>query len=264
MRYLLSIFVLTFSLSASTYYAKVEPYRVYSIKSTVSGEVISVFNELEGRVSNGEVLIEIDSTLNKKELTSSKEKLASLKRTVELVGKNLRNSKEVERIREESYERIKNLKTKSRTSKDAELVNLINASNQVLSLENSLENLKVSISDLEFKIASLEDSIKRKSISIDKGFFVYKIHINRGDFVNAGTLLVDAYDISKGKLTIFLSREDVEDAKSKMIYINDKKSNFKIDKIWKVADTQNISSYRAEIIIAAPKRFSELLKIELK
>ena len=264
MKYLLSLFVLALSLNASVYYAKVEPYEAYSIKATVSGEVVSVFNEAEGRVSGGGVLIEIDSALNKKELKSSKAKLESLKRTVVLVEKNIRNSKEVERIREESYDRIKNLKTKSQVSKDAELVNLINASNQVLSLENSLENLKVSISDLEFKVASLEDNIARKRVSIDKGFFIYKIHINRGNFVNAGTLLVDAYDISKGKLTIFLSREDVGDAKSKTIYINGKKSDFKIEKIWRVTDTQNISSYKAEIIIPAPKRFSELLRVELK
>ena len=264
MKYLLSLFVLALNLNASIYYAKVEPYEAYSIKATASGEVISAFNEAEGKISNGGILLQIDDFLNKKELKSSKTKLESLTRTMELTSKNVRNSKEVERIRKENYKKIKDLKTKSRTSKDAELINLINASNQVLSLENSLENLKVSISDLEFKIASLKDTIEKKSVNIKKGFLIYKTYVNEGDFVNVGTPLVDAYDISKGKLTIYLSKEDVDQAKNSVIYINDKKSSYKIDKIWSVVDTQNISSYKTEIIIPAPKRFSELLKIEFK
>ena len=93
---------------------------------------------------------------------------------------------------------------------------------------------------------------------------IYKTYVNEGDFVNIGAPLVDAYDISKGKLTIFLSKEDVEKAPSSVMYINDKATKIKIDKVWKVVDTQNISSYRTEIIVPAPKRFSELLKIEFK
>ena len=264
MKYLLTICILALSLNASIYYAKVEPYVEHSIKASVSGEVVSLFKEAEGKVSNGGVLIQIDDFLNTKELKSSKTKLSSLKRTMELTQKNVSNSKEVERIREKNYKKIKDLKTKSRTSKDAELINLINASNQVLNLENSLENLKVSISDLEFKIATLEDSIAKKSVKISKGFLIYKTYVDKGDFVNVGAPLVDAYDISKGKLTIYLSKEDVDKAKNSSIYINDKKSDYKLDKIWKVVDTQNISSYKAEIIIPAPERFSELLKIEFK
>jgi len=264
MKYILTVLALAIGLNASVYYAKVEPYEAYSIKASASGEVVSVFKEAEGKVSNGGVLLQIDDFLNKKELKSSKIKLLSLKKTMELTNENMRNSKEVENIRKSNYKKIKNLKTKSRTSKDAELINFINASNQVLSLENSLENLKVSINDLEFKIASLEDTIAKKSVNIKKGFLIYKTYVNEGDFVNVGMPLVDAYDISKGKLTIYLSKEDVDNAKNSVIYINDKKSSYKVDKIWSVVDTQNISSYKAEIIIPAPKRFSELLKIEFK
>lgn len=264
MKYLLSLFVLALSLNASVYYAKVDPYKSFSIKATASGEVVSVYSEAEGKVSNGGVLIQQDDFLNQKELVTSQQKLEFLKRTLELTQINVNNSKKVEKIRADNYERIKDLKTKSKTSKDAELINLLNASNQVVSLENSLENLKVSISDLEYKIASLKDIINKKSIKINKGFLIYEIHVTKGDFVNVGTPLVEAYDISKGKLTIFLSKEDVKMVDSSVMYINDKATDIKIDKIWKVVDTQNISSYRAEILVPAPKRFSELLKIEFK
>lgn len=264
MKYLLSLFVFALSLNASIYYAKVDPYETFSIKATTSGEIVSLFNEAEGKLSNGGVLIQQDDFLNQKELVSSEKKLDSLKRTLVLTQKNLENSKQVEQIREDNYNRIKDLKTKSKTSKDAELINYITASNQIITLENSLENTKVSISDLEFKIASLRDTINKKSIKINKGFLIYKTYVNEGDYVNVGTLLVDAYDISKGKLTIFLSKEDLEKAESSVIYINDKATDYKVDKIWQVVDTLNISSYRTEIVIPAPKRFSELLKIEFK
>jgi len=264
MKYLLSLFVLAISLNASVYYAKVDPYESFSIKATASGEIKSVYNEAEGKVSNGGILIQQDDFLNKKELATSRKKLKSFKRILDLTSKNVNNSKNVEQIRADNYERIKNLKTKAKTSKDAELINLINSSNQVISLENSLENLKVSISDLEYKITFLEDTISKKSIKIKKGFLIYKINVTEGDFVNVGTPLVEVYDVSKGKLTIFLSKEDVELAESSILYVNDKATNLKVDKIWKVVDTQNISSYRAEIIVPAPKRFSQLLKIEFK
>lgn len=264
MKYLLSLCILALSLNASTYYAKVEPYETFSIKATASGEIVYLYREAEGKVSNGGVLIQQDDFLNKKELVSSQTKLESLKRTLKLTKLNLENSKKVEQIRNDNYNRIKNLKTKSKTSKDAELINLITSSNQVLALENSLENLKVSISDLEYKIATLKDTINKKSVKINKGFLIYKIYVTKGDFVNVGTQLVDAYDISKGKLTIYLSKEDVDKADSSVIYVNDKATKLKVDKIWKVVDTQNISSYKTEIIVPAPKRFSELLKIEFK
>lgn len=264
MKYLLGIAVLALSLNASVYYAKVEPYEAYTIKSSVSGEVVSLVQEAEGKVSNGGVLIQLDDFLNNKELISSKTKLKSLKKVLTLTQKNINNAKKVESIREFNYERIKNLKTKSRVEKDSELINLINASNQVLTLENSLENLLVSISDLEYKIATLEDTINKKRVNINKGFLIYKTYVSEGDFVGVGTQLVDAYDISKGKLTIFLSKDDVDLANKGVLYINDKATDIKVDKIWKVVDTQNISSFKTEIVIPAPKRFSELLKIEFK
>ena len=264
MKYLLSLCVLALSLNASIYYAKVEPYDSFTIKAAASGQVVSVFKEAEGKISNGGVLIQQDDFLNKKELVSSQSKLQSLKKTLQLTKENLKNSQKVEQIRKDNYSRIKNLKTKSKTSKDAELISMISASNQVLGLENSLENLKVSITDLEYRIATLKDTIEKKSIKISKSFLIYKIYASEGDFVNMGTQLVEAYDVSKGKLTIFLSKEDVAKTKSSVIYVNDKPTKLQFDKIWKVADTQNISSYRAEIIIPAPKMFSKLLKIELK
>jgi hypothetical protein len=70
--------------------------------------------------------------------------------------------------------------------------------------------------------------------------------------------------VRKAKLTIFLSAEDMQGAKEKALYIDGKKSDYKIDRLWTIADAQHLSSYKAEIIVDAPERFSNLVKVELK
>ncbi len=264
MKYLISFLALTIGLNAGVYYAKVDPVQEFSIKASARGKVVMMAKEAEGRVSKGGVLIQIDDVLNKKELVASRGRLESLKRTLVFSERNLENSKKVAQIREENYQRIKSLKTKSKSSKDNELISSLSASSQVLSLKNSLEALKVSISDLGYKIASLQESIANKKISIKKGFFIYKTYVDEGDYVNIGSRLVDVYDISRGKLTLYLSKEDVKNLSKSVIFVDGKATALKVDKIWKVVDTQNISSYQTQIIVPAPKRFSQLVKIEFR
>ena len=50
----------------------------------------------------------------------------------------------------------------------------------------------------------------------------------------------------------------------KVIYIDGKPTALKVDKLWRSADAQNISSYQAQIIVPAPKIFSKLMKVEFK
>jgi len=76
--------------------------------------------------------------------------------------------------------------------------------------------------------------------------------------------LVTLQDISKSKLTLFLSDEELENIDSKKIYINGKETSLKLNKIWRVADSQNISLYKAEIIMQPQGIFSKLVKVEVK
>ena len=49
------------------------------------------------------------------------------------------------------------------------------------------------------------------------------------------------------------------------MYLNGEKTEYKVDKVGRVADEKFISSYRAEIYIAAPKgSFSKLMKVEVR
>ena len=247
----------------AVYYAKVEPVDTYTIKAAASGSVAKALLSFEGKVTKGEVLIQIDDALNKEELESSRRKLKSLKSILEINKQNLQNLEKIASIRENQYNRIKDLKTKSQVEKDNEFTNFINSQNQVIALKASIENQEISINDLIYKIDSLKDTIAKKSIA-PKNLFIYKLYVNEKDYVNPGTTLIDAYDISKGKLTVFLSSEDAQDAMNKTIYLDEKPTKLKISKLWSVADTQNISSYRCEIEIPAPETFSKLIKVELK
>lgn len=250
-------------LSAAVYYAKVEPVETYTIKAAASGSVVTSNRKMEGVIADGKVVVQLDDALNREELASSKRKLESLKSILSANRENLKNLQMIAEIRESQYNRIKSLKTKSQVEKDNELTNLIGSKNQVISLQATVANQEVQINDLLYKIDTLNDTIAKKRIA-PKDLLIYKLYVNENDYVNMGTSLVDAYDVSKGKLTIFLSAEDAKNAQNKAVYLNGEATDLKISKLWNVADTQNISSYRCEIVIPAPKTFSKLVQVELK
>jgi len=250
-------------LFADVYYAKVEPVESYSIKSSASGQVVKSDISQEGKYVKNSLVIKIDDATNLQDLKTSQEKLKTLKEIEAIDRQNLKNTKLSYEIKKRNYDRIKNLKTKSIYEKDNQLVSVISAQSQYLSAKQTLQNIKSQIDDLKYKIFVLKDTINKKNIWL-KNRFLYKLHVKKGDYVNSGTLLMDVDDISKAKLTVYLSYEDMINLDKKSIYINDKKSDLKFHKVWRVADTTNISSYKAELYIPAPKVFSRVVKIELK
>jgi multidrug resistance efflux pump len=256
--------VLCGSLSATEYFAKAEPVDTFSLKAAVNGEVLKVLESKEGKRSDGEVLIMIDDEVNRLELTASQEKLHFLNANIKLSKESVQNSLKAKKIAQESYARIKNLSSYSKVQKEAKIVSSITSTNSYIQAKSSLENLKTQRSDLKLRIATLKNTIKKKNIHIKKDLYIYKIYPNVGDFVNMGSPLVDASDISQARLTIYVTKEELEGIEKKKIYIDDKVTNYKIDKLWQVADSQNISAYKVEIVIDKPKLFSMLMKVEFK
>ncbi len=233
---LLVIFFFTMNLAfASVYYAKLEPINSYQIKASVSGKVIFSNDELEGKLANNSTVIELDSYVDRVDLEQTKNKLKSINNMISIEQRN--------------FERLTKVSSKSEFEKDTQKIKVI--------------NLETSKADTLIKIANLEDSIKNKKL-VEKSNYIYNINVKEGDYVTPGTLLYEAKDLSKGKLEIFIPIADIEDIKTKNIYIDDKKSDIKITKIYDVADSEHISSYKVEIDIKNPKKFSRLIKIEFK
>ncbi len=256
--------ILTSALLASEYFAKAQPVDTFALKASVSGQVISVDESKEGKLSDASVVIMIDDKIDVIELDASKEKLTFLDSNIKLSKQSVSNSLKMMKIDKTNYQRVQNLSSYSKLQKDAKLLSSINSTNGYIQSKTSLENLKTQRADLTVRIARLEDSIAKKNISVKKGLYIYKLYPNVGDFVSMGAPLLDSSDISKARLTIYVTKEDLKDIQSKKIFIDDKETSYKIDKLWTIADTQNISAYKTEIVIDKPEVFSTLMKVEFK
>jgi hypothetical protein len=177
---------------------------------------------------------------------------------------NLSSLSESLERQEAYYNRISTIISASETQKDKAFYSYISAKTQYFSTQEKIDSLKKQKLDLNYNIERLKDSISKKSIRVKKRF-LYKLLVNRGDFVNMGVPLAQIKNLTRAKLVLFLEADEIKDIKSKKIYIDGKVTKYKISKIWSVTDEKFISSYRTEIVIKNPKKsFSKLLKVEFK
>ena len=254
---------LLLSLWANEYYSKAEPYHLYTLQSNVAGLVVKADENLEGKKLGSGAFIIIDDDLDQKELVYLKQKKVSYEKSLELNEKMNENYSIMIQKKNENYERIKNLPIKSSVEKDKEFFDLSNTQNQQLSTLEKIETIHTTLSDTALRIEQLKRSIKDKHISA-KNRVLYSLDVKKGQVVAPGMNLAVVADVSKAKLTIFLNADDLKNIKSKTIYLNGEKTAYKIDKIWPLSDAEHISSYKTEILIKAPKQFSQLYKIEFK
>ncbi|PHR58897.1 MAG: HlyD family secretion protein [Arcobacter sp.] len=254
---------LSLFLMGSEYYSKAEPYLLYTLQSNVSGLVIKSDERFEGKILGSASFIRIDDELDQKELLLLKAKKINLQKSLELNKKMANNLSIMIEKKNKNYERIKDLPIKSSVEKDKEFFDLSSTQNLELSTLEKLETISSGLNDTELRLAQLKRSIKDKHIKA-KGMVLYELYVKKGQVVNPGMNLAQVADISRAKLTIFLNLNELEGIKEKIIYLNNEKSTYKIDKIWPLSDTEHISSYKTEILIRAPKQFSKLYKIEFK
>lgn len=220
---------------ATSYFAKVEPINSYTVKSSVSGKVIYANSALESKIAQNAMVVKLDDSVDLIELEQSQEKLENMQQVLKLQDNTL-----------ESFKRVS---SKSQFDRDNQKIVILNTAS--------------TINDLKTKIATLKDTIKNKNLS-EKNSYIYDVSVEVGDYVTPGTLLYTAMDLSKGKVEIFIPIDDAATIQDKEIYLDDKKSDLKIEKLYDVADSKHISSYKCEIIIPSPEKFSKLVKIEFK
>ena len=249
---------------AKVHYAKVEPYDSVTLKSAVSGLVLEVDLNAEGTHIQGKRIIHIDDVLDRTNLDDTKQSVILLEQMLG-INKEIASSLAGTVKRQEGYyKRMSKLVTASKTQKDNAYSAFTSIKTQYLTTKEKIVSLKKQILDTKYKVAQLEDILIKKSI-IPEDKYLYKLMVREGDYVAPGTALAQIQDASKAKLVLFLEPEELKDIKEKTIYIDSKRTNYKVGKVWRVADEKFISSYRAEIYIPAPKNeFSKLLKIEVK
>jgi multidrug efflux pump subunit AcrA (membrane-fusion protein) len=250
-------------LNANVYYSKVEPYEIQKISSNVLGVVIFADENMIGKKLSKKAYLEIDSQLDRDELKYAQEKLEYLRNTVATNEKMLSNLNDSLQRKRKNYDRVKKMKIKSSVEKDREFYDLVASENSYLATLKEINSLKTQITDLKLRKAQLLRSIKDKKLSAD-GYTLYSLDVKVGQVVNKGTPLATVVDTNKAILTIYLNAEDVKNAKKDFVYIDGKKTSYRVDRLLDIADSKNISKYKAQIIVDAPELFSKLVKVELK
>ncbi|RRS31192.1 MAG: hypothetical protein P794_04480 [Epsilonproteobacteria bacterium (ex Lamellibrachia satsuma)] len=249
---------------AKVHYAKVEPYESVILKSAVSGLVTDVDLDAEGTMVDSKRVIHLDDALDLINLEDTKKSVVLLEKMLD-INKEIADSLSGTVKRQEGYyNRMSKLATASKTQKDNAYSSYSSAKTQYLSTREKIVSLEKQILDMKYKTAQLKNSIAKKSIVLQNKY-LYKLIVRKGDFVAPGSPLAQVEDASRAKLVLFLEPEELEGVRQKTVYIDEKKTGYKVDKVWRVADEKFISSYRAEIYISAPKTaFSKLLKVEIK
>lgn len=262
-RFFIYMFLASFTLHANVYYSKVEPLEVRHISSNVTGLVSFVDESMLGKKLTTKGYIKIDSALDEDELKYTKEKLLYSVQNLQSNEKIVLNLEELLEKKRDNYIKIKLLKIKSKLEKDREFYELVNSENSYLNTKKEINTIQTQIADLKLRKSQLQRSIDDKNLQ-GKGLTLYSLDVKVGQVVTRASKLATLVDTSKAILTIYLDKEKVESAKSSVIYINDIKTSYKVSRILYIADSVNISKYKAQIIIKAPRIFSQLVKIEFK
>jgi len=214
------------------YMAKVEPFDTFNIKASVSGKVIATFKNLEAENINNKIIVKLDSNQEEIDLKNTISQIKILK-------EEIKNQEKIVKRKKETYLRYKRLKSKSVDEKNMKFYDYIASFNQLLVLKSNLATL-------EDKKEKLLDILNKKNIKFTG--YLTEIVVSKGDYVNPGVLVAKGYDVSKQKLYIYVPIDKIDTIKDKTVYINNKKSNFKIYKIWKVPDIKYVTSYKVELI----------------
>ena len=261
---LLLIILTPILIFAKVHYAKVEPYESVVLKSAVSGLIVDVDLDAEGTHVTSKRVIHIDDALDITNLQDTKQSIKLLEQMLG-INQEIESSLSGTVKRQEGYfNRISKLSTASKTQKDNAYSAFTSAKTQYLSTKEKIVSLQKQILDMKYKASQLEDTLVKKSI-IPENKYLYKLMVRKGDFVAPGSALAEIQDASRAKLVLFLEPEELNGVEQKSVYIDGKKTSYKVGKVWRVADEKFISSYRAEIYIPAPKNeFSKLVKVEIK
>jgi len=261
-----SLIILFFSVSivfSSEYYAKINPYEVRAISANVSGEVTFIDENMIGYKLSDKAYLKIDAVLDYQELTYIKDKLKYLRNTVKINDVVLKNLQVSTQKKRDNYKRVASLKIKSQIEKDKEFYDMISSENSLLNTDKEIQSIKIQITDLKLKQAQLRRNIYYKNLKAE-GFVLYELLVKPGQVVSPSTPLAKIADTRKAKLIIFLNESDVRSAGTKVVYLDNVKTSYKVRRISSIADSTNISKYMAQIIIEAPEMFSKLVKVELK
>jgi hypothetical protein len=239
MKKILILALISMQLYATEYMGKQEPYKSYTISSEVSGVITYTNDKKEfSHIKDKELIVKIDSTDEDIELKSQKE--------------SLKNLDEIYNIQKQNYKSKSRVKQISRYNKNQEKLAYLQTKQTILQTQKSIK--------------TLENTKRKKSLSVENRY-LSKIYKDVGEVVNVGELLYECYDFSKSKIVLYIKPEDLKNIENKSIYIDNQKSDYKINKISKVRDKSRVSTYEVDIIKdnnLDNTRFGKIVKVEFR
>ena len=262
-KYIAICFFLLTPLFGAKYYSKVEPVDIFTIASSVQGEVVFADESKLGKKLDKTPFILIDAKVDVAELKAVTKKIATLEEMIQADKEIVKNLQESLVRKKQNYENIKALSVKSKIQKDTIYFDLIATKNQLLNTKKELANYMSQVGDLEAKKIRLEKSIHDKTIT-KEGYVLYELYVKKGDVATPAKPLAKVADTSKAILTLYVDRDVLEGIDKKTVFIDGKKTAYKVSRVIPIADSVNLSKYKVQIIIDAPKIFSKLVKVEIQ
>jgi len=239
MKNILLLSLIAITLNATEYFTTIEPYEKHVISSQVEGKVTFIDKSKEYKfIDKNTPVIKLDT---KDELI----RINSLKHSIKL-------QKNLIAIKEQNYKNKAKVKQLSIYNKNQEKLYFLEAKQTLEQLQRDL---------------LLQNNIIDKKIFNVKNRYIDKLLVSYDEYITVGTELFTLYDFSKLKLEIFVRDKEIDSIKNKTIFIDDKKSKFKIEKISQVRDEQRVSAYR--VVLSKPNSnkniyFGKVVKVEFK
>lgn len=233
--------IISFStLFAKEYMVQITPNEKFEIKSQTSGIVKYVKEDLESNfVKMNETLLQINSRDEEIELQKQRESLLI--------------QKEIVKIKEKNYQAKNRIRQISLYDKNNEKLSFLESKKELVTTQQSIKKL---LNEMTKKVFKVENR------------YINKIFVKKGEYVNIADKLFDMYDISKLKITLYLSYDEIRGLDTKTIFIDGIKSDFKVHKINKIKDEIKVSRYKVEFVKNNENPddyfFNEIVKVEIQ
>ncbi|PLY05530.1 MAG: hypothetical protein C0625_13150 [Arcobacter sp.] len=228
------------SVFAKEYMTQINPNEKIEIKSEISGVVKWVEKDLESSfVKTHKILLQINSRDEEIELQKQKQSLSL--------------QKELVRIKEKNYQAKNKIKQLSLYDKNNEKLSFLESKKELILIQ---QNIKKLLNEIDKKVFVVENK------------YINTIFVKKDTYVNIGDKLFDMYDISKLKITLYLTENEIKRLDKKAIFVDGVKSDFTVNKINKIKDEIKVSRYKVEFTKINKNLdnyfFNKVVKVEIK
>lgn len=237
--FLITLFSVT-SIFAKEYMAQIKPYESFEIKAQMAGIVEEVKDSREASfVKDKLTIVKIDSKDERIDLEAQKDLLLS--------------QEEIIKIREANYKAKKRIRQLSQYDKNNEKLNYLDSKKELVNTKKAIK--------------TLNNSINKKTFIVSNKY-IGEITAKKGEYLDVGDKVFDMYDISSLKITLYLTKKEIDNLINQTLFVNGKKSDFIVHKIYKTKDSVKVSRYKVEFIKVNKDLdtfyFDEVVKVELK